>query len=499
MSWLLNWQEVAIFDANAEALGVKVSTLMGSAGSSLARKAAEMIADGEFLILCGPGNNGGDGFAAAIELAEMGGLVRVIASHDEQKGEAAQGFRLQCEGIANDDASSLTMEIWSKDCDFGSPALLVDCLLGVGLEGAPRSVVGEMIEWVKPNNPPLVLACDIPTGLGSELFLAADATVTFHSEKFGMSYVDVGEIVVAPLPWPPETIDCGPGDALRYPPLDENAHKGQRGKLLIVGGGPYHGAPILAGRAAARIGVDLVHVAMPRNAVDRATWPDHLIPERLFDEDNLDERGVSEIIALIDEKSFDAVLIGPGLGRTEGTMDGVKILLEKCSEEGIPTVIDADAIYALDEGIWPAGLEGVITPHARELRMWLWDANPAEILASSRVDDKGGEQVKIDPESRVIVRTGAVDQLTAIEGRYCECRGGHPRMATGGTGDLLAGTIAGLLAQGMKSWPATRLACYVMREAGIMTAHEFGPGLVASDVPQHIARVLTKLTADSKN
>ena len=476
VTWLLNWREVAILDANAEALGVKVSDLMAAAGKALAHKAATMAPEGEILILCGPGNNGGDGFVAALELIEFGGTVRLIASHKSQKGEVAQSFRTKCPSV----------EVWKEECDFGTPSLLIDCLLGVGLKGAPRGNIAKMIDWVKPNNPPLVLACDIPSGLGSKKFLAADATVTFHAEKQDMLYIDVGEVTVAPLPWPPETVNCGPGDALCYPPLDPSAHKGERGRVLIVGGGPYHGAPILAGRAAARIGCDLIHVAMPRNAVDRATWPDHLIPERLFDEDHLGERARDEIFKLLDEKSFDAVLIGPGLGRLEETTNMAREIIEKLSELEIPTVIDADAIYALDEGVWPKGLTGVATPHAKELRMWAWDEEPSNILAAE----------DIPSESRVIIRTGSVDQLTGLEGRYCECIGGHPRMATGGTGDLLAGAVAGLLAQGMTPWSASRLACYVMRVAGMMTANEFGPGLLASDVPPHIARALSNITAD---
>ena len=468
---------MAVFDANAEALGVEPAALMKAAGTALASKAAAMAPDGEILILCGPGNNGGDGFVAAIELAMMGAAVRIVASHQKQKGDAAEHFRQRCENV----------ELWNPQLKFGKPDLLVDALLGVGLSGAPRGVVGEIIEWVKPHNPPLVLACDIPSGLGSGRYLAADATVTFHAEKEGMNYADVGAVVIAPLPWPEETINCGTGDALRYPPLVKTAHKGQRGRLLVIGGGPYHGAPILAGRAASRVGVDLVHIAMPRNATDRVTWPEHLIPERLSDEDFLGERGVSEILALLEERVFDAALIGPGLGRAEETMDAVRTLLARFSELGIPTVIDADAIYALDEGEWPDGLSGVATPHAQELRMWAWDREASEVL-STPVDTN-----ELNPESRVIVRTGAVDQLTGLAGRYCECRGGHPRMATGGTGDLLAGVISGLVAQGMTAWPAARLACYLMRDAGLRAAHEYGPGLLASDVPPHIARSLAEL------
>lgn len=477
VSWSLDWSEVAVLDTNATALGVEVSDLMAAAGKALAHKAAIMAPEGEVLILCGPGNNGGDGFVAALELLDMGGKVRIIASHSSQKGEASQRFRDKCTSV----------EVWSDETDFAEPALLVDCLLGVGLKGSPRGKIAKMIDWVKPNNPPLVLACDIPSGLGSKRFLAADSTITFHAEKQGMLYSDVGEVIVAPLPWPPETVNCGPGDALRYPPLDPSAHKGGRGRVLIVGGGPYHGAPILAGRAAARIGCDLIHVAMPRNAVDRAIWPDHLIPERLLDEDNLSERGRDEIFKLLEDKSFDAVLIGPGLGRVEETTDMAREIIQKLAELEIPTVIDADAIYSLDEGVWPKGLTGVATPHERELRMWIWDEEPKNILVEE----------DIFPESRVIIRTGSVDQLTGLEGRYCECSGGHPRMATGGTGDLLAGVVAGLLAQGMNPWPASRLACYVMRVAGTMAANEFGPGLLASDVPKHIARALAKLTSAS--
>jgi len=480
VSWLLDWREVAVFDANAEALGGKVSTLMGAAGKALARKAAEMVSEGEILLLCGPGNNGGDGFAAALQLAEMGGQVRVIASHDSQKSGASSSFRKSCKD------ADIEVEIWSEELGFGSPDLLVDCLLGVGLEDAPRGVIRDIIEWVKPNNPALILACDIPSGLGSDIFLVADETLTFHAKKKGMESKDVGDITVAPLPFPTGTTDCGPGDVLRYPPLDPSAHKGQRGKLLIIGGGPYHGAPILAGRAAARTGCDLIHIAMPKFAVNQATWPDHLISQQIVDENMLGERGAEELVKLMSEGTFDAVLIGPGLGRNQETIDATRELVEKFAELDIPTVIDADAIYALDEGKWPKNLRGVVTPHARELRMWLWDTKPEDALFEEGVSGEG----------RVILRTGSVDQLTGLDGRYCECSGGHARMATGGTGDLLAGMVAGFLAQGMQPWPAARLACAVMREAGIQTGLEFGPGLLATDVPPHIARVLTKWSAD---
>jgi len=485
-------REVAVFDANAAALGVDVSELMQAAGEALAVEAAAMAGGGQFLILCGPGNNGGDGFAAALALADYDVGVRLVVSGKSQKGEAAQSFRERFE------AADGSIEYWTSESDYGTPSLVIDCLLGAGGAGKPHGRVAKILEWARKGNPELVLACDIPTGLGSDAILPADATVTFHSEKSGMKYSEVGRLIIAPLPFPEGTTDCGPGDALRYPPLDPAAHKGQRGRLLIIGGGPFHGAPILAGRAAARVGCDLVHIAMPRNATDRANWPDHLISERLSDEDRLEERGASEIMRLLEEKKFDAVVIGPGLGREKETAEEVENFLTYFSESGIPTVVDADAIYSLPPGKWPKGLVGVATPHARELRMWLWDDSPASaLLSTEEVDETTGSPKGVDAESRVIVRTGPIDELHGLEGRFCSATGGHPRMATGGTGDLLAGSIGGLLAQGMAPWPAARLACYLMRAAGVETAAEFGPGLLASDVPPHLARVLSEATHTS--
>ena len=493
MGWPLHMREVAVFDANAAALGIEVSDLMAAAGRALAERAWALAAGGHVLIMCGPGNNGGDGYAAALELENIledavaahpegsrRGVpkidVRVLASHKRQKGEVALSFRERCSDV----------EVWTKDTKWKRPKLVVDCLLGAGAGGKPRGKIGGMVKWVRKHNPKQVLACDIPTGLGSELCLPADETVTFHSLKQGMDDPAVGEVTVAPLPWPSETIDCGPGDILRFPPFDDEAHKGERGRVLVIGGGPYHGAPLLAGTAAARSGCDLVHVAMPRDALERAEWPSHLIPERLPDDERLAERSPEFISELLESRRVDAVVIGPGLGRHAETDESVKEILEILVEADIPTVIDADALYSLPAGAWPADLRGVATPHKQELTIWMWKETPQSVLLAA---EAGFE----DPESCVIIRTGAVDQLHGFEGRRCDCRGGHPRMATGGTGDLLAGIIAGLLAQGMSPWPAARLGCHILRRAGAAAAEEHGPGMLASDVPVHISKQLMLL------
>ena len=496
MGWPLHWREVAVLDANAAALGIGVSDLMAGAGRALAEHVWRLAAGGSVLIMCGPGNNGGDGFAAALALENIladavaahpegsrRGVpeieVRVLASHKRQKGDVSLSFRERCRDV----------EVWTKDTKWKRPKLVVDCLLGAGAGGKPRGKIGAMVNWVRKHNPKQVLACDIPTGLGTELCLPADETVTFHSTKQGMDDSAVGEVTVAPLPWPAETVDCGPGDILRFPQFDDDAHKGERGRVLVIGGGPYHGAPLLAGTAAARSGCDLVHVAMPRDALERAEWPSHLIPERLPDDERLAERSPEFISELLESSRIDAAVIGPGLGRHEDTEESVTQILALLTDADIPTVIDADALYSLPPGAWPVGLRGVATPHKQELNIWMWNETPQSALTAA-------QEGFSDPESCVIIRTGAVDQLHGFEARRCDCRGGHPRMATGGTGDLLAGTIAGLLAQGMNPWPAARLGCYLLRRAGASAAAEHGPGMLASDVPIHISKQLMLLLGE---
>ena len=459
--WELRWPEVAVLDGNAAALGIDETSLMDSAGKALAATALEMT-DGAVLVLCGPGNNGGDGFVAARYLRERGVEVSVLASH------ASAGTDV-C--------------VWPER-PSGEWALVVDCLLGAGASGPGYSLRGQIKDiaaWAAGLGLP-VLACDIPTGLGGPDALQADATITFHSMKQGLGSPDSGDITVVPLPWPAEVEDCGPGDATRYPTLDASARKGDRGRLWVIGGGPYHGAPLLAGMAAARSGCDLVHVAMPSVAAGRAEWPTTLIPEELPDEDKLTGSSLEHIAIAFEARPPQALVIGPGLGRDEATMQAVSALLEQASQKGIPAVIDADAINALPEGAWPTGLQGVATPHAKEAERWLAGASPAEALA----DCTG--------ESATIVVTGPEDTLTGPEGRFCRATGGHSRMAVGGTGDLLAGTIGGLLAQGMSAWPAARLGCALLREAGTRAAEKTGPGLLAEDVPVEIARVLAEWT-----
>lgn len=493
MPWTLAWPEVAVLDANAVALGTPVAALMEAAGGAVADVAAGMLADvnatvygvdASVWILCGPGNNGGDGWVAAEGLGSTSLDVRVLASHRAQKGLEAQTMRERAiaSGIPVHEWAG---QDWEPSLPDDGPDLFVDALLGVGPGGPggrPRGALGEVIADVRSRlGDGRVLAVDVPTGLGSEQVLPASRTVTFHAPKAGMLDDSAcGAITVVPLPWPAEVEDVGPGELERWPGLDPSHHKGQRGRVLVVGGGPYHGAPLLAGLAALRSGCDLVQVAMPRAAASRVRWPLELMPLAIDDEEVFGPGLAAATGDGLAARTWDAIVLGPGAGLAPSTTEALRQLLAAAAIAGVPVAVDADGLAALPEGTWPDGLRGVATPHRAERARWLGDRSPAAVLAARPDDD----------ESVVILTTGPVDELVGPGGRVARARGGSPRMATGGTGDLLAGTIGGLLAQGMAAWPAARLASWLLRRAGELAVAAHGPGLLASDVPPYLSTAL---------
>ena len=471
--WEMNWLEVSVFDRNAIALGIDEWELMNSAADELVKEITKSSIGKDVLFICGPGNNGGDGFLASKKLLQLGWNVGILASHEYSKTKISSKAR--------DKIDDNKIHVWPKIPDH-EYTLIIDCLLGAGSSGygTPlRSPINEIVSWIKSKSIP-ILSCDIPTGIGGNNALKPAKTLTFHSSKKFLNSSEVGEIIIAPLPWPREVEDCGIGDIHRYPKISKNSRKGDRGRCLVVGGGPYHGAPILAGMAAARSGCDLVSVAMPKHASNRVKWPNTLIPIELTDSDFLTNSSYDKIVDYILSNSIDSVVIGPGLGKNENTIDTCRKLLNFVTNNKIQTVVDADAISALPPETWPDGMLGVTTPHKSEAKGWLRDTTTSQAL-SNTVE-----------EEAVIIVTGPVDELTGPEGRYCYAKGGNPRMAVGGTGDLLAGLIGGLMAQGMNPWPAARLGCSLLREAGTKESDNSGPGMIADDIIPQIARTITE-------
>ncbi|HET6398556.1 MAG TPA: NAD(P)H-hydrate epimerase, partial [Candidatus Thermoplasmatota archaeon] len=356
-------------DLNSAALGIPVTQLMLNAGAALAREVRKEAAGGPILFLCGKGHNGGDGLAAAAVLARAGHTVRVaLAERPEALAPACRPLVAQLEAafVLPWDAkvrAALAAQRW---------AVVVDCLLGTGASGPPRPPYGEMLALLRSarRGGATVVACDVPSVLGTSHAVRPDATVTFHAPKLGMTARNSGRIVVADIGIPREAEEgIGPGDLdAGYVRPRRDSHKGQNGVVLVVGGGPYTGAPHYAGMAAYRTGADLVHAVVPRPAAATvAGYGPEILVHACDGEGELGPEGAGLAQGLLDRAT--AAVVGPGLGPGLLARSAARQVIEAAAQAGVPVVVDADGLDALDAALLRRhGRSLVLTPHAREFQ-----------------------------------------------------------------------------------------------------------------------------------
>jgi hydroxyethylthiazole kinase-like uncharacterized protein yjeF len=480
---LLTPAEMAAADREAVARGVPGTVLMENAGRAVARAIAERWSPRPVSVLCGPGNNGGDGFVAARHLAAAGWPVRL----------GLLGERAALKGDAGHHAA-----LWTGSVEplgtalLDGAALVVDAVFGAGLSRPVDGIAREVIEALARRAIPSI-AVDVPSGLdggsGEVRGAAAPAalTVTFFRKKPGHLLLPgrilSGEIVLADIGIPaaaleriaPNTHENGPPLWLdAYPWPDPAAHKYRRGHALIAGGAVMTGAARLAARAAQRIGAGLVTLAAPAVA-----WPVYAAALT----------GVivrpEEFNALLADARRNALLLGPGLGADEATRGRVLAALAT----GRAVVLDADALTAFadaPEALF-AAVKGpvVMTPHEGEFaRIFRLDgdklarARAASAKSGAVVLLKGGDSVIAAPNGRAVINANAPADL-----------------ATGGSGDVLAGLVAGLLAQGLDPFRAAAAACWLHGDA----ASDFGPGLIAEDLIDRLPGALRRLKSLAKS
>jgi NAD(P)H-hydrate epimerase len=475
----LNADEMHVLDGNAEFLGVPTGRLMENAGFAVAEaiKKKYKLLGKKVVILCGTGNNGGDGFVVARNLLQYCQVqVCLIKPPDEIRTDISRANFEKVKRLALTVNDTAGLKAVMKDAD-----IIVDALLGVGAKGELaepyKSWVGEVNKSGKT-----IISVDVPSGLGSGVFIHPSMTVTFHEIKDGMDKKNSGEIVTADIGIPEDAETyVGPGEFVFYPVPREHSHKGDNGRLLIVGGGPYTGAPALAGLAAYRVGIDLVRIATSRHAYPIiAKYSPNFIVHRLSAEDCLVEADVPHLLSLL--KNADAAIIGPGLGDAKETAKAVQMLLLKCEK---PVVIDADAIAAAGEKLNVLkNITGVITPHAGEF----YD------LTGKKLDDDFTKKCKHVMWSArdlgmTLILKGRVDIIT--DGARTKLnRTGNPGMTVGGTGDVLAGIVGGLLAKGVTPFNAARMGAFINGYAGDLAFREKSYGLMATDVVEKIPEVL---------
>jgi NAD(P)H-hydrate epimerase len=463
--------------ATTERFGIPSVDLMRRAAASIAAVAQHQFPDAKRLtVLCGRGNNGGDGMMAARLLADAGAAVRVVllGSPSEIKGDAAVAWReleaaATCQIRIVDVAGDLAAHHHALQTD-----LILDAVLGTGFKPPMRGIALAALEWLKEIAPTVpVLAVDLPSGWPADETQAAveypvfpaDAVVTFTAPKpahvFGQLTRSWDQpVVVAPIGSPEEAVVstlnidwAGSAQTLTLAPRAADANKGKFGHVLVVGGsfgseGGKAGAPSMASVAAMRVGAGLVTAAVPAPALtvvsnqapELMTWPLIANEAGQASPANLATERVAALT-----KGISVLAIGPGLGQSDDTTQFCVGLLEATT---MPVVIDADALNILAKQpdtltrLARDGRTVVLTPHPGEMAR-LAGCATSEIQAR-RLDVARGFAQK---HNVTVVLKGARTLIAHPSGRVAVNTTGNPGMAKGGSGDLLTGMVAGILAQ----------------------------------------------------
>jgi hydroxyethylthiazole kinase-like uncharacterized protein yjeF len=494
---LLTTAEMAEADRLTIAGGMPGIRLMENAGRAIADAVSRRAGRSApaVCVVAGPGNNGGDGFVAARLLAGRGFAVRVltVGDHSSLKGDAGEAARS-----------------WTGGTEPASPAalqeagLIIDAIFGAGLD---RPVEGEAriaIEAINGAGVP-VIAVDLPSGVngstGAVMGTAVRAieSVTFFRRKPGhlllpgrlhcgaLTVVDIGipETVLQHIrPRLFANVPALWGD--RFPVPRPAAHKYSRGHAVVVSGGPSHtGAGRLAARGALRAGAGLVTIASPSDALSVNAAANLAIMVRQVD----DSKALTEMLA---DPRINAIVLGPGGG--VGPSLRQMVLAALTGERAV--VLDADALtaFAEDSGMLFSAIRGregaptVLTPHEGEFaRLFKKDKLPSENLSKC---DRAA--IAAADASATILLKGADTVVASPLGRLSIADNAPPWLATAGSGDVLAGMVAGLMAQGMPEFEAASAAVWLHGETG----NEVGPGLIAEDLSEALRAVYRRLFVD---
>jgi NAD(P)H-hydrate epimerase len=486
-------EEMSAIEWNAQFLGVTRQLLMENAGRAVAVEILRRFKKlPSIAIFAGLGGNGGDGFVAARHLAPRCRQVHLIVLGNPstiQHAPAVTNWQI-IEKMRHSVDSHIVKD--SSELPRIQATVVVDALLGTGVTGKPRQPLVKALQKMNQMDAYKV-AVDIPTGIhpntGEPTIADAfqpDLTVTFHRPKLGLvrNKERVGKVVVADIGIPPEAeLYVGPGDVIHATqPRSVFAKKGDFGRLLIIGGSQqYFGAPILASIGALRSGVDLVYLAAPAQVIIAATSqsPD-IIPVTLQN-DKLTKSDLPKIEQAL--TNVQSVLVGPGLGTHHETLDTIGQILTMANRMKKPLVIDADALKVVSR-VMKIGANTVITPHAGEFK------RIAGFDVATPLLDRAQQVRNLAKKLRsIVLLKGPVDIVSTPNETRLNWTG-HPAMSVGGTGDVLAGLVAGFRAQGVNSFQSACVATFVNGAAGLLAFQEKGPGLIALDLGEYIPRVL---------
>ncbi|MFW9786717.1 MAG: NAD(P)H-hydrate dehydratase [Candidatus Thorarchaeota archaeon] len=496
-------EEMRILEYNSEYLGVTISMLMENAGREVARiiEKTTKVSGKHIAILCGLGGNGGDGMVTARYLDEAGAFVDVYLLGDElmiRNKDTLHNWEI-LRNLHDILSEELPTESAVKTCRAIKEAdILVDGIMGFGLRSKLREPMLTAVKMLN-KSPAIKYAIDVPSGIDSETgavysaAVKADHTITLHAPKVGMSKAKeyLGKLHVVSIGIPSEAkYTSGPGDLRPFKQLRSvYAKKGDFGRILVIGGSDvYSGAPALAGMAALRTGADLVSVLVPDPVVSAIrSYSPNLMVTSLGSRVLLPET-VDTVVEHV--KSNHVVALGPGLGLEQQTKVAVTSIVEHLVKLKTPLVLDADGLKALASSELKLNPElMVMTPHWGELSILLEHELGDDTLLPNRVDQAVECAKKYNA---IILLKGPVDVIAAPDGTFKLNRTGVPAMTVGGTGDVLTGIVAGLLASGREAIQAASAAAFISGVAGEMAFNERGNHIVATDCIENIHRVFDK-------
>jgi ADP-dependent NAD(P)H-hydrate dehydratase / NAD(P)H-hydrate epimerase len=495
-------------EAECAGLGLPGPALMEIAGRAVADAIVrEGIVGRSVLVLCGPGNNGGDGLVVARHLHAFGATVSVglvlRRSEDEAKLRLVKARGIPVFDAATPDGMAAIAAL------VATTEVVVDAVLGTGRSRPATGVLKAVLDLLPARRPhSQLVALDLPTGVDADTGAAdtsavhADLTITLGYPKVGLllspGLDHVGRMIVADIGIPPGldsgiSLSLATDDLARQllPVRPVSAHKGTFGRALVIGGSrEYTGAPVLAALAALRVGAGLATVAAPASALPaisaRAIEPTYVqLPDDDGGAGGLEPALMESLLA-----SAASVVVGPGLGRRQTTAIFLLALFGAVRAAGRPIVVDADALNLLSDmpewwQLLPTG--SVLTPHHGEMRRLLGASGDTGLNRIDLARDRSTAW------GHVVVLKGACTIVASPDGEATVSPVATPALATAGSGDVLAGAIGGLLAQGLTPYDAARAGVLLHGRAGEMAEREIGPaGVLAGDV---LARLPAALAA----
>ncbi len=502
---VLSADEIRRIDKQSiEEIGIPGCVLMEVAGRAVAETAEALIGDaGRVLVVCGKGNNGGDGFVAARHLLTHGHEVRcaLLGKTDALQGDAAQNAQIfaRLGGVI----TACLGEDAVDSLDFENSDLVVDALFGNGLSKDVTGLYAQVIDRMNASTAPLI-AVDMPSGVSADTGqilgrgLRADVTVTFGAPKRGQLLFPgadlCGDLHVVDIGLPPQAFEdkglslwlLAEDDIAEYLNLRaSDAHKGNFGHLLVLAGSQNKpGAAGLCVEAGLRGGAGLVTLAAPLTVLQQViAGPCEAMGEAVE---------TYEALAAVSSRKT-AIALGPGLGQEP---EVARMVLRAVEEIGVPMIIDADGLNLLVghlDLLAQAKAPRVLTPHPGEMARLL-----GQDTKTVQADRIGAAERLAKDSGAVVVLKGAHSVVADPEGQTFIVPTGNPGMATGGSGDVLTGLIGSMLAEGMESLEAACVATYVHGLAGDLASLAGSQrAMKAGDILKRLPEVFSRFEADS--